>query len=56
MKKSITVKELMEQLKTLTEMGYGEYEVFSVDRDDIERGIERGVWDTLEEEKMVIIA
>ena len=44
----ITVKELMEQLQKLTEMGMGDAQVWYRDFNDIDHKVSEGVYDTCE--------
>ena len=44
----ITVKELMEQLQKLTEMGMGDAQVWYRDFNDMDHKVTEGVYDTYE--------
>ena len=48
MKNQITVKELMEQLQAICELGRGNDLVWFRDYNDIDHEIEKGVYDTCE--------
>ena len=49
----ITVKELMEQLQKLTEMGMGDAKVWYRDMNDMDHKVTEGVYDT--HEKNVVL-
>ena len=55
MKNSITVKELMEQLQTMVEGGYGNHKVWFRDECDVDHEVEKGVYDESDKDKAIVL-
>ena len=54
MKKTITVNELLAQLTTMKELGFGDAKVLYMDENSMAYAVEEGVHDTYGEEYLVL--
>ena len=54
MKKMITVNELLRQLTSMKELGFGDAKVLYMDEDSMTYAVEEGVHDTYDKEYLVL--